>query len=314
MDEKLARRLVLDELYDLSLYRSLRDVTTGDVRKTLEELIEVETKHYRFWQDFFKLKLPALDLGRRLKLRIATWACRLFGDLAVHLILEAMEVYGVRKYLTVWEAYRGAPLGSAVREVLEDEFGHEDRVVTELTERKINPERVRNIFLGLNDGLVEIVGAVGGFFGAFGDPGTVSLAALLAGIAGSLSMGAGAYVASSSEQEVARTDRYKSEFLGEAEAHEKISDRPLTSAVVVGSAYFCGALVPVLPVILGAKSVFFPFIAAASVIFLVSVVLSFLSGMELRKRALLNLAIVAGAVIVTYAIGSVAKAVWGISL
>ena len=43
-------------------------------------------------------------------------------------------------------------------------------MVTGPRERRINPERVRNIFLGLNDGLVEILGAVTGFFGAFGDP------------------------------------------------------------------------------------------------------------------------------------------------
>ena len=42
-------------------------------------------------------------------------------------------------------------------------------LVTALTERKINAEKIRNIFLGLNDGLVEILGAVSGFFGAFGE-------------------------------------------------------------------------------------------------------------------------------------------------
>jgi hypothetical protein len=33
-----------------------------------------------------------------------------------------------------------------------DEFRHKDVLVTELTKRKINPERIRNVFLGLNDG------------------------------------------------------------------------------------------------------------------------------------------------------------------
>jgi len=34
-------------------------------------------------------------------------------------------VYGVRKYLTLWNRYGSGPLGPAVREVLEDEFRHE---------------------------------------------------------------------------------------------------------------------------------------------------------------------------------------------
>jgi vacuolar iron transporter family protein len=41
-----------------------------------------------------------------------------------------------------------------VSDPVEDEFRHEDAVVTGHSERTINPERVRNIFLGLNDGLV----------------------------------------------------------------------------------------------------------------------------------------------------------------
>jgi hypothetical protein len=33
-------------------------------------------------------------------------ACRLFGDPAIHLILEAIEVYGIRKYLSIWNGIR----------------------------------------------------------------------------------------------------------------------------------------------------------------------------------------------------------------
>jgi rubrerythrin len=199
-DDRLARRLILDELFDLSLYKALRDLTEGDVQKVLDELIRVETTHYAFWQDFFNLTLTTLDLPRRLKLRALILACRLFGTTAVHLVLEAIEVYGVRKYLTLWKTYKDGPLGAAVTDILVDEFRHEDTLVTKLTERKINPERIRNIFLGMNDGLVEILGAVSGFFGAFGDAITVLIAASTTAVAGSLSMGAGIYVAISSEK------------------------------------------------------------------------------------------------------------------
>ena len=129
-DAKLARRLVLDELFDLSLYTALRDVARGDLVRTLDELIPVETRHVKFWQGFFGLELARLDAGRRLKLALILCACRLFGAPAIHLVLEAIEVHGVRKYLTVWRRYADGPLGGAVREVLEDEFKHEDAVVT----------------------------------------------------------------------------------------------------------------------------------------------------------------------------------------
>jgi len=313
-EDRLARRLILDELFDLSLYKALRDLTEGDVQGILNELIQVETTHFAFWQDFFNLHFTTLDLPRRLKLRGIILACRLFGTPAIHLVLQAIEVYGVRKYLTLWKSYKDGPLGAAVKDVLVDEFKHEDTVVTTLTERKINPERIRNIFLGMNDGLVEILGAVSGFFGAFGDAVTVLIAASTTAVAGSLSMGAGIYVATSSEKEIKATELAKQQFLGTDTVAAEREEQPLGSALVVGGSYIAGAMVPVLPVLFGAKDVLPSLLTAGSMIILVSMVLAFLSGMEVKKRIFTNLVIIACAVAITYAIGLVAKTLWGVSV
>ena len=105
----MARTLVLDELFDLSLYKSLRELFPRDteMQRTLDELIAVEAHHLAFWQKFFNLALDRLDPGRKLKLWFITRLCRLFGATAVHLVLEAIEVYGVRKYLSLWRSYQG---------------------------------------------------------------------------------------------------------------------------------------------------------------------------------------------------------------
>jgi putative flippase GtrA len=55
-------------------------------------------------------------------------------------------------------------------------------------------------------------------------------------------------------------------------------------------------------------------LAAGTLIILVSVLLAFPSGMDVRHRVLTNLVIIAAAVGVTYAIGMVARALWGISI
>src|SRR4029434_78804 len=120
--------------------------------------------HVKFWQDYFDLPLTSLGALRRIKLALCVGLCRVVCAPAIHLVLAAIEVYGVRKYLAIWDTAVGTPLESGLRGILRDEFEHEDAVVTGVDERRINPERVRNIFLGLNDGLVEIVGAVSGFF------------------------------------------------------------------------------------------------------------------------------------------------------
>lgn len=313
-DPRLARTLVLDELFDLSLYKALREVTEPGVHETLDELIKVETAHLAFWQKFFDLKLDRLGCGRRIKLAIMMLVCRLFGSTAVHLVLEAIEVHGVRKYLAIWREYQEKPLGEALRGILMDEFKHEDLLVTALTQRKINAEKIRNIFLGLNDGLVEILGAVSGFFGAFGSATTVLIAASTTAVAGALSMGAGAFLALNSEMEVKSTEVAKKIFLGEGSESSPMEEQPLSSALVVGLAYLMGAVIPVLPVLIGAKDAMFSVLTAGLMVIVVSTVLSFLSGMDIKRRILLNLMIITVAVSVTYAIGILAKTLWGISV
>jgi VIT1/CCC1 family predicted Fe2+/Mn2+ transporter len=306
--------LVLDELFDLSLYKALRGVTQPDVHMTLDELIKVETSHLAFWQKFFELKLETLDLGRQVKLAVMMLVCRLFGSTAVHLVLEAIEVHGVRKYLALWREYQGQPLGEALHGILMDEFKHEDVLVTELTKRKINAEKIRNIFLGLNDGLVEILGAVSGFFGAFGSATMVLIAASTTAVAGALSMAAGAFLALNSEKEVKTTEIARKIFLGEESDILPMEESPLGSAFVVGAAYIAGALVPVVPVLLGANDAIFSVVTAGLMVIVVSTILSFLSGMDIKRRIALNLIIITMAVSVTYAIGLAAKHLWGIAV
>jgi VIT1/CCC1 family predicted Fe2+/Mn2+ transporter len=313
-DARLGRQLVLDELFDLTLYRSLHRVASGDLRAILEQLIPVETRHYGFWQQFFGLTIRTLDPARRVKLALLVGLARLLGAPAIHLILEAIEVYGVRKYLTVWRQYEGGPLGQVVRGILEDEFKHEDAMVAAEAGRRINPQRVRDIFLGLNDGLVEILGAVSGFFGAFANVTTVLIAGLMVGVAGALSMGAGAYLAASSEAEVRETEVRRRRFLGEPEAAGGPGDRPVASGVRVGVSYVIGAVVPVLPVLVGARTLLPSLVVAGGVIVIVSTILAFLSGMDVKRRILMNLAIMAAAVAISYALGLVAQALWGISV
>lgn len=314
-DVTLAKRLILDELFDLTLYRALRQIAPASLHGMLDELIPVETRHLAFWQDFFGLDVSRLGAGRRLKLALLVLLCRVFGAPGIHLALEAIEVHGVRKYLQVWERYRDDPrLAGALREVLEDEFKHEDATVAGDTARRINPERIRNIFLGLNDGLVEILGAVSGFFAAFGEAVTVLMAGVTVAVAGALSMAAGAYVAASSETEVRETETARRRFLGDPAGDGDAPGSARGSAILVGLSYFAGALVPVLPVLFGARTAWVSLFAAGTIIILVSMLLAFLSGMDVRRRIVTNVVIIAAAVGVTYLIGIATKALFGIAV
>src|SRR6267142_1103441 len=219
-DTRLGRRLVLDEIFDLSLYHALREIAPASMRPIFDALIPIETRHVAFWQEFFGLKdVTTLDAGRRLKLALIVAVCRLFGAPAIHVVLEAIEVHGVKKYLEVWKRYGDTTLGAAVREVLEDEFKHEDM-------------------------------AVSGFFAAFNSSGAVVTAGFTVGVAGALSMAAGAYIGAGSEAELRETEDARKRFLGETVTSEP-GQRPLVSAAIVGIGYLVGAVVPVLPVLFG---------------------------------------------------------------
>lgn len=186
VDARLGRRLILDELFDLSLYRALRAVAPPELRRTLDALIPVETRHFAFWQEFFG--------------------------------------------------------------------------------------------------------------------------------AGALSMAAGAYVATSSEAEVRETEAARRRFLGEAASDDEDRASALGAAILVGASYFAGALVPVLPVLFGARTAWVSLFMAGTMIIVVSTLLAFLSGMDVRRRIVTNLVIIAAAVGITYMIGIAAKALFGIAV
>lgn len=305
--------LVLDELFDLRLYERLRGVSHGGLAEMLDRLVVVEAKHYAFWQDFFSLKRSELDWGRRLKLAIVTWVCRLVGPSAILLVLEGIEVYGIRKYLTLWDTYRNTPFGQALKDTLIDEFEHEDEIVSGFGGRRINPERVRGIFLGFNDGLVEILGAVSGFFAALREPRLVLAASVAVAVAGAISMAAGAFAATSSEREIERVQKGKALFLGRKD-EDKTPVSPVSTGVIVGFSYFIGASLPVLPVIFGAGNALSSVVAGAVATVVVSSVLAFLSGMDVRRRIALNLVVITLAVGITTLIGGVVHRLWGVAL
>lgn len=312
-NKKLGKELVLDELFDLALYKRLLAFAGPGEREILAKLVPVETRHLNFWKTFFGIHDPKLNLSRKIKLNVLVVIARIFGKAGIHIVLEAIEIYGIRKYLNVWKNYKDKGLGDAVKNILEDEFGHEDEIVSSAKRTKIYPERVRDIFLGFNDGLVEILGAVSGFFAAFSNTSAVLIASLTVAVAGSISMAASAFASLSSALEVEDMENQKQEFLGNR-SDEETKINPTGSAVIVGVFYFFGAMIPVLPVLFGAKNVLTSIIVATLIIIAVSYVVAFLSGMNTRKRIALNLIIIAFAVSATYILATIAKSIFGIAV
>jgi len=84
--------------------------------------------------------------------------------------------------------------------------------------------------------------------------------------------------------------------------------------VIVGVSYIAGAVVPLLPVLFGAQGALPSVLMAGVMIVVVSMLLAFLSGMDVKRRIVMNVVIIAAAVGITYLIGKAVNAVWGISV
>ena len=84
--------------------------------------------------------------------------------------------------------------------------------------------------------------------------------------------------------------------------------------VTVGVGYFAGAAFPLLPVLLGAQTARWSILTGGTMILLVSMIVAFLSGMDVKKRMGANLIIITAAVVITYSIGILVRRVWGVDL
>src|SRR3989344_5035664 len=174
--EKLARSLIQGELMSLTLYESLIAVAEKETQVTIQKLIAIERGHLAFWESFFQSRHAPPSIFGISRIRLAILIARIFGDRAIFLILESTEVHAIRHYFSLWEAYQNTPEASAIKKILIEELHDEEIVIMGTRERGLSGGNIRNLFLGLNDGLVEILGAVSGLFAAFQHPSSVLVA------------------------------------------------------------------------------------------------------------------------------------------
>ncbi len=164
------------------------------VKKLLLELQKEEWGHYQTLLHLSEKKdyaVPHLNIWLYVFLR---WA---FGFTFTIKLLELGEKKGIELY----RAYANSTKGEAHREhilkIVESELHHENDLIEHIKEEKV--EFLGSIVLGLNDGLIELTGALVGFSYAFADPRMVALTGLITGISASLSMSASAYMQAKQE-------------------------------------------------------------------------------------------------------------------
>jgi len=85
-----------------------------------------------------------------------------------------------------------------IKEIIKHEEEHERKIIASIKEEKV--QFISNIILGVNDGLIELTGALVGFSFAFQKPSLVALTGFITGLAASLSMASSAFMQAQYEE------------------------------------------------------------------------------------------------------------------
>lgn len=233
----LARRFYLTELDDHRTYSAIAArVRDPRRRRALERIAGMEARHARFWRGVLERRGAAVpeERPRRLRARLLGLLQRVVDPLIVVALLEVGENAAYRAY---FEVLREMPLDGAEREglrrVILDELEHERFFRRE--SRALGLAHVRDFVLGMNDGLVEILGVVAGLSAVYAaHPGLVAASGLVVGVAGALSMGIGAFVSVRSQRQVNEAQRARLDILFQVapeRAVEEYRDRLEASGV-----------------------------------------------------------------------------------
>jgi len=219
---------MLSKGYERILQRSEESRTT----RLLEEIREHEVRDAEMWLDFHhdleadekESRLQGLDL--KVVVMMSILGPR--GFLEWTLIAEDESVEDLYMLASILE---DRTLSNLWLRRASDELQH----VENMKQKVLGMESwemssgggVRDLIFGANDGWVSILALVAGVYGAVTDKSIILLTGVAGAIAGTISMGAGAYISAKSEQEVLKKERRRKGLPGnrdpETEAQELTS-------------------------------------------------------------------------------------------
>jgi VIT1/CCC1 family predicted Fe2+/Mn2+ transporter len=263
--------------------RMARTEKHDEHRRTLERIAADERDHYETWKRY-----TGVDIApNRVKAAAFTVLMVLLGYTFVLRIMERGEDRTAEAYGALDEAI------PEIKDIIAREQEHEEKLVQMLDEERL--QYVGAIVLGLNDALVELTGTIAGLTFALTNTRVVALAAIITGIAATLSMGASNYLAEKADH----------------------NPHPLKAALYTGFAYLITVVVLVIPYLLLDEHLYllaFGIMIASCIIiiFAFNFDLSVAQRLPFWSRFGHMAAISLGVAAVSFAIGLIAKALLGV--
>jgi len=188
-------QFALNEYRDYITYLELaKTETVPEFKKILGALVKHEIEDYRFWLPYCTKKEHRIS-------GFEVWCLKamrmLLGLTFTVKFLEGNERQAVRNY-TAFLNDADETMRAQVEEILRHERAHEKELIGQIQEEHVR--FLSSIVLGVNDGLIELTGALVGFAFALRSHMMVALLGTVTGVAASLSMAASAYMQARHEE------------------------------------------------------------------------------------------------------------------
>lgn len=291
------RRYVRDERQAALLYRRLAEsAAQGEEAAVLHRLAEGEEAHAAHWERVLDHLGAGPDavrprLGPRGALALALG--RRFGLIGAMPVLERHEGREI-------DEYTDEP--HAPDSMVEEEIVH-TRLVRSLVPawRGQVAGTLRAGVFGISDGIVSNLALVIGVVGAGGSDGAVVTAGIAGLVAGALSMAVGEYVSVASQREV---------LLAGAEEDHDPHAKPVQAAVASLLTFAFGAVVPLVPFLLGSgvAAAVTALVLTGGLLYAVGASLALLTMRSPLRSGLRQLLLGWGAAALTYVVGLVVGA------
>jgi len=277
-----------NEYRDYIVYKALAEKERiPEFKKILEDLTAQEWADYQFWLKFSKQKsffINPLTVWKFILMR------KILGLTFIAKFLEAGERETIDAYNEFLKTVE-PELAAQIKKIVEHEEEHEDKFIRQIKEEKV--EFIGSIVLGLNDGLIELTGALVGFSFALNNPKIVAMSGLITGIAASFSMAASSFM----------------------QARYEPGKNPKKAAFYTGLTYILVVLILTAPFLIF-TDIFIALILLAVSIFLIIGAASYYTSVLFNRKFLRQISEMAilsiGVAILTFAIGLIFRLAFGL--
>lgn len=213
---KLAKIFYQMEINDYYTYTKISEVIKDEkLKEKILKIAQIEKKHASFWKDFLKRreeKVPEVKISK-VKETLMKFLSKFINPILVISFFELGESGAIKRYYNFLKKGKiSEEERKELKSIILDEIEHETFFARQINKKGL--ENVRDFVLGMNDGIVEILGAVAGLSAVYlYKPFMVGVSGLIVGVAGALSMGIGAFISVRSQRQVNQAQKELMEII-----------------------------------------------------------------------------------------------------